>query len=225
MTRSLAIRITATILALALALAAGIVIPTVARAALASNDWLGHRAYAATLTGATSRCALGAARAVDGGASVWAAMTGDASLDIVQIGARILPGGRRQFFAAWGRGEPFGAGSAYTEADLGPADTWLHTYTVALVGPEWRLSIDGRVRLRVPDTFRTWSIRAATVAHETESAADPFGGTWLRPAECRASRAFSGVWFTPTWHLFGSGPKAMAARCTFGADWFRAWRA
>lgn len=219
MTRSQAIRITAVLLAIVLAIAAGFLVPTIVRATepLPHNDWLGLRADPAT--GVMAHCSLGTAAAVDGGSSVWAAATGEQALDIIQVGARILPGGRRQFFAAWGRGVPNGAGSLYEERDLGPADVGRHKFTVQLIRGSWSLSVDGVTRLRVPDTFRTWPLRAAQVMHETESLADPFGGV-----RCDRARTHSGRWVMPTWSMTGYGAKAAAARATFGADWFRVWR-
>ena len=227
MTRSHAIRIAAAILALILALAAGLVVPMIVRAHhvandLPHNDWLGLRADPAP--GVLARCALGTARSVDGGTSVWAAVAGEQALDIIQVGARITPDGRRRFFAAWGRGVPNGVGSLYEERDLGATDRNAHKYTVQLINGAWSLSIDGSTRLRVPDTFRTWPMRSSQVQHETESAADPFGGTRANPVKCSRARTYSGAWVLPAWSMVGYGAKAAAAQSAFGRDWFAVWR-
>lgn len=219
------IRLAAAVLALLLAIAAGIVVPTIisARGALPTNDWYGLRYYA-PVEGTSASCALGAATATAGGSSVWAAVTGWASLDIIQVGARISPNGQRRYFAAWGRGEPGAAGSLYQEADLGPADAGLHRYRVELSGGTWSLWIDGHVRLTVADTFRTWAISWAMVAHETEALPDPFGGTRRYPARCESARMRTGEWVRPLWNLMVVGRKASAARANVGPDYFRVWR-
>ena len=208
------------VLALVLALCAGAVIPYLVKAALPTNDWLGLRGPSAN--GVLARCALGGARSTDVGSSVWAAATGEASLDIIQIGAKVTPQGRH-YFVAWGRGEPNAAGSMYEERDLGPVNTLFHKYTVQLIKGSWSLSIDGVTRIRVPDTFRTWVIRSSQVAHETEGTGDPFGGTALKPVQCKVARVNNGGWITPAWSIFGAGSKAAAAKGSFGTDWFKIW--
>ena len=85
-----------------LATLAGPLTPAVGAAGLPTNSWLALR-HAGAPTIIQGSCALGGATAGSGRSSVWAAIAGGASLDIVQIGAIIGPTGRR-YFAAYGRG-------------------------------------------------------------------------------------------------------------------------
>ena len=183
------------------------VVPSV-RAALPDNSWLGLRS-ADPADGVMATCSL----AAGGTNSVWAAVTGTASLDIIQIGAQHTSTGDR-LFGAWGHGEP-GTG-AYSEIDLGPTDSLAHRYTVRLTGTTWSLSVDGHTRLTVPDADRTWSIRAEQVQNEVTSA-EPMG-----PAAChRALVHRSGAWAIATWSFTGAGQSAAAASTQQGPAWFQ----
>jgi hypothetical protein len=195
-----------------LATLAGPLTPAVGAAGLPTNSWLALR-HAGAPTIIQGSCALGGATAGSGRSSVWAAIAGGASLDIVQIGAIIGPTGRR-YFAAYGRGEPNAAGSLYVERDLGAANPGTHQYSAILLAGTWYLSIDGAVRMTIPDTFRTWVIRSSQVATETEAGA-PIGGTAANPVSCSTNGA---------WTFVGGGPEAGSAQETFGSNWFRAWR-
>ena len=200
-------------------LAAGL--PATASGATPANDWIGILAPASA--GSRATCSLGGAVGVDVSSSVWVAVAGGNFLDIVQVGAQVTPDGRR-FFAAYGRGTPHGPDSLYVEEDLGPADARSHAYEVSLVDAEWTFSIDGAVRLTVPDTFRTWQARWTEVATETSGRDDLLGGTKLRPVACSGARALHGTWQTESWAFFGYGAKAAAARSRFGSDRFAIWR-
>ena len=92
--------------------------------------------------------------------SVWVAETGTQFLDIIQVGT--IDG---QFFYAYGRGVPNGAGSLYVEKRLGKSGTGWHTYGITHAG-SWTLTIDGRSVAVISDTFRTWAFRATQVMAE-----------------------------------------------------------
>ena len=115
---------------------------------------------------------------------------------LIQIGTL---GGR--YFAAWGNGVPNGAGSSYVQRDLGPTSPGWHVYRVTLAGGVWSLSIDGRVRVRVADTFRHWRLVYSQVQAEGDL---PFG-----PATCHY--ALRNV------RLGGHGPQPPTR---FGAGWW-----
>ena len=192
-------------------LAIGIVFGVVRASGLPTHSWLGAKSYDTALTGTAATCSLGAATGTD---SVWAAVTGSASLDIIQVGA-LLSNGQPRYFMAWGKGEPNAAGSAYTEVDLGPADRGAHRYSVqkSTLSANWFLSIDGRSQL-LPDSFRTWSIRAGQVQNEVQQP-EPMG-----PVSCSAMRTAHGVlWTTPVWSFGGAGPSSNVPMF-FGSDWF-----
>ena len=125
-------------------------------------------------------------------------------LDIVQVGTR-----NGRLFAAWGNGIPNGEGSSYTEKDLGPTSGW-HRFRVRLIHGIWRLAVDGKVRLRIPDTFRHWRIRSAQAAVESETG-EPMSG------RIRDARTYRHGWRLPTWTMHGY--HAGSTRFTFGADW------
>ena len=78
--------------AFALLLLAGPFVPAVSAAGLPTNSWLALR-HAGIATLVQGSCALGGATAGTGRSSVWAAVGGSASLDIVQIGAIVGPTG------------------------------------------------------------------------------------------------------------------------------------
>src|SRR3990172_3306070 len=113
----------AVFLALAIALSSG----------LPHNSWLGLRSGPAR--GALAFCTVGAST----GVSVWVAVGGSASLDIIQVGELTTSRGAR-FFAAYGRGEPRQPNSLYVEQDLGPAGDGYHKFTVRLLDGSWGLS-------------------------------------------------------------------------------------
>lgn len=177
------------------------------------NQYLGLKQFGA-VTGVMARCSLTGVSTAKGH-SVWAGIGGSAFLDIIQIGAVARPDGSRRWFAAWGRGEPNAPGSAYTERDLGPADTLAHKYTVQLIGGRWALSIDGRTRATVPDTLG-WQVRSAQLQDETEGTGDPLTG-----AQCSGARVYAGRWTVGTWYPGGSGSLAAVTPMDSGADWFR----
>lgn len=185
------------------------------------NSWIGIRTD--PCSGVLARCSIGSATAAEQSTLVWAGVGGTRLLDVVQIGTKVTPSGVR-FFAAYGCGSPEASGSLYVERDLGPADRLFHKFTVQLIGDAWSLSVDGRTRLVVPDTFRTWSIRSTQVMHENEGAADELGGTRSNPVRCSESHVFVNGWTHATWSFGGYGPKAMATRSRFGPDWFEVWR-
>ena len=128
--------------------------------------------------------------------AVWVAETGSSFLDIIQVGA--MDG---TLFYAYGRGVPNGVGSLYVERHLGPSGTGPHRYGLALSARLWTLTIDGRTVARIPDTFRTWRLRATQVMAE---GALPFG-----PARCDLP---AGVW-----HFGGYGPQPVT---DFGPAWW-----
>jgi hypothetical protein len=99
--------------------------------------------------------------------AVWVAQTGTAFLDIIQVGT--MDG---EWFYAYGRGVPNGPGSLYVERHLGASGTGRHLYGVTLEAKVWTLTIDGRVVAVIPDTFRTWRLRATQVMAEGDL---PFG--------------------------------------------------
>ena len=200
---------------------AGALVPILlTSAALPSNSWIGLKSFAA-YDGTLATCSLGAATGTD---SVWSAVTGTASLDIVQVGSLHAATGNR-WFAAYGRGEPGATGSAYTQVDLGPdTDSFANKYTVQLIAGSWSFSIDGVTRLRVSDTFRNWTIRAAQVQNEVETV-EPMGGTAAAKTFCVNARAHSTAgWSLPAWSFQGVGPSAGSAATAQGADWFRVWQ-
>ncbi len=127
--------------------------------------------------------------------AVWVAETGTDFLDIIQVGD--MDG---SLFLAYGRGVPNGQGSLYVERHLGPAGTGPHRYGLSLAARTWTLTIDGRVVAQIPDSFRTWRLRATQVMAEGDL---PFGA-----ASCSAAGA---------WHFGGYGPQPVRS---FGADWW-----
>lgn len=128
--------------------------------------------------------------------AVWVAETGTAFLDIIQVGSQ-----DGTLFYAYGRGVPNGPGSLYVERHLGPSGTGPHRYGLALYRRVWTLTIDGRTVAQVPDTFRTWRLRATQVMAEGDL---PFG-----PASCSAQG---------TWNFGGYGPQPVT---DFGATWWK----
>jgi hypothetical protein len=130
--------------------------------------------------------------------AVWVAETGTEFLDIIQVGA--MDG---ELFYAYGRGVPNGPGSLYVERHLGPSGTGAHRYGLSLAARVWTLTIDGRMVARIPDTFRTWRLRATQVMAEGNL---PFG-----PARCDLPAG--------TWHAGGYGPQPVTS---FGATWWSA---
>ena len=197
------------------------IVPVAAAATLQPNNFLGLRAAAADSVSAV--CSLGAARPEGGSVSVWVGVGGTAFLDIVQVGIVARPRGTR-FFAAHGRGSPNGPNSLYVEHDLGPADALPHSLRAALARGTWSFAIDGRVRLTVPDGFRTWPLRTVQVMHETEAATDQMGGTPTNPALCRRARWGNGSPRPGQWQFGGYGSTAASVMCVAGSDWFAAWR-
>ena len=143
-----------------------------------ASTWTGAWTAPRSSTMATCRSA--------GPQSVWVAETGTQLLDIIQVGT--IDG---QFFYAYGRGTPNGAGSLYVEKRLGPSGTGWHTYAVVHSGATWTLTIDGRTVAVVSDTFRTWAFRATQVMAEGTL---PFG-----TASCRLPSA--------SWTFGGHGPQ------------------
>ena len=125
--------------------------------------------------------------------AVWIAETGSDYLDIIQVGD--MDG---TLFYAYGRGVPNGPGSLYREIHLGPAGTGPHRYGISLASRVWTISIDGRVVARIPDSFRTWPLRATQVMAEGTL---PFGA-----ASCSSAGR---------WRFGGYGP---APRWSFGTD-------
>ena len=110
-----------------------------------------------------------------GSGSAWVSIgSGRHYLDIVQVGVRAgpeqpgdadYPDEGPHFFAAWGAGEP--GDGVYEEVDLGPADARQHIFAVRRSGTSWTLSIDGRVRQRVPaPEWAPRNVRAMAEAHE-----------------------------------------------------------
>ena len=116
--------------------------------------------------------------------AVWVAETGSAFLDIIQVGA--MDG---SLFYAYGRGEPNGVGSLYVERHLGPSGTGAHVYGLSLAARVWTITIDGRTVARIPDTFRSWPLRATQVMAEGNL---PFGA-----ASCTSAGQ---------WNFGGYGP-------------------
>lgn len=182
---------------------------------LALNRW--DYLFADPATGVHAHLALGAATS---GQAVYVSVGGSEFLDIVQVGAKRDAAGRH-YFAAWGRGTPNGDGSAYTERNLGAVGTGFHAYALRLVSGIWRMSIDGVSRLRVPDTFRTWTIRSVKAATESETGG-ALGGSEASPARVAGARLWrSSAWRLPSigyWYSGGYRVPA-ATRDTFGADW------
>ena len=166
-------RLIAALIALPLALVVG-----VATARADATTWTG--AWTAPRSSTTATCRS------SGPQAVWVAETGTQLLDIIQVGSI---GG--QFFYAYGRGVPNGAGSLYVEKRLGKSDTGWHTYGVTHAGATWTLTIDGRSVAVVSDTFRTWAFRATQVMAEGTL---PFG-----TASCRLPSA--------SWTFGGHGPQ------------------
>lgn len=138
--------------ALAGSMLVGVLVPH-ALAWTVASTWTG--AWGSPALAVSARCSS------TGPQAVWAAETGSQFLDIIQVGTI---GGR--YFAAWGNGTPNGAGSSYVQRDLGPTTSGQHVYAVALSDHRWRLSIDGRVRLVVLDTFRHWRLQYSQVQAE-----------------------------------------------------------
>ncbi len=166
---------------------AGLLVPSVMADGYVASTWTGAWGAPSLSVSATCRST--------GRQAVWAAETGTRFLDIVQVGVR---GGR--WFAAWGNGVPNGAGSSYAERDLGRATTGWHAYRVSLASHVWSLSIDGRVRVRVADTFRHWLLRSSQVMAEGDL---PFGH-----AMCRYSLRNA--------HTGGYGPQPPTLRIGIG---------
>ena len=128
--------------------------------------------------------------------AVWVAETGTQYLDIIQVGS--MDG---ELFYAYGRGVPNGPGSLYVERHLGPSGTGPHRYGVTLAAHTWTLTIDDRVVARIPDTFRTWRLRATQVMAE---------GTTFGPAACRLP--------VGRWYFGGYGPQPLT---DFGLNWWK----
>jgi hypothetical protein len=172
---------------------------------------------AAAAFGVHAHLALGAATV---GQGVYVSASGSQFLDIVQVGAKRDASGRH-LFAAWGRGVPNGVGSLYVEQDLGPVNTRSHAYTLRLIAATWVMSVDGAVRLRVPDTFRTWRIQSVKAANESETGG-ALGGTKTSPVRVALARVWrSGAWRLPAigyWYSGGYRVPA-ATRESFGDDW------
>ena len=175
--------------ALALSLLAGLLVPRVMADGYIASTWTGAWGSPALSVSASCRSA--------GRQAVWAAETGTRFLDIIQIGT---VNGR--YFAAWGNGAPNGAGSSYVQRDLGRAAPGRHAYRVSLASRVWSLSIDGRVRVRVADTFRHWRLRASQVMAE--------GDLPLGHASCRYAMRDA--------HTGGYGPQPRTLR--LGNGWW-----
>lgn len=159
MTRHRPLLLAAALLALLLLLLA--IVPGKAAAA-DQYEWVGIKGPPGKV--ASADCDLGKSTG-----SIWAAVGGSEMLDIVQVG-RI----HNRFFAAWGSGVPEGEDSNYEQVDLGIAPPGPHRYTVWLKGHDWWFYIDGKVRIVVPDEFRTWTIRQTDIMAET-SGSEHFG--------------------------------------------------
>ena len=129
--------------------------------------------------------------------AVWVAEAGTQMLDIIQVGS---VGG--QFFYAYGRGVPTGAGSLYVEKHLGRSGTGWHTYGVTHAGASWTLTINGRSVAVVSDTFRTWAFHQTQVMAEGDLAT-------MGTAACRLPTAM--------WTFGGNGPQPPF---DFGATWW-----
>ena len=142
-----------------------------------------------------SRLAASATCRNAGHEAVWVAETGTQYLDIIQVG--VMDG---RFFYAYGRGVPNGAGSLYREVHLGPSGTGPHRHGLSLASRVWTITIDGRVVVRISDTFRTWRLRQTQVMAE---------GTTFGPAACVSAGR---------WYFGGYGPQP---RSSFGANWWR----
>lgn len=203
---------------------AAVLAALVAPGALAAlpNHWAWLRADPAT--GVRAQLAIGAAAAqAPGYQNVYVSVGGSASLDIIQIGARVRSDGTRVMFAAWGRGEPNEPGSLYEERELGPVNRSWHTYELVLINGSWRMTIDAIIVLRVPDTFRTWTPMSAKAAAEAE--AQPWlGGSLDLPMRAQTARTWNGAsWVTPTWYAGGYDIPA-ETMIEAGADWMKVWR-
>ena len=153
-----------------------------------ATSWFGMRGAPRTSLSATCSNA--------GHESVWVAQTGTQVLDIIQVGA--MDG---TLFYAYGRGVPNGPGSLYVEKHLGPSGTGQHVYGMTLAARVWTLTIDGRTVARIPDTFRTWRLRASQVMAEGDL---PFG-----PARCQVP--------VGVWNVGDYGPQPAT---DFGARWW-----
>ena len=153
-----------------------------------ATTWFGMRGAPRTAISATCRNA--------GHQAVWVAETGTQMLDIIQVGTW-----DGTLFYAYGRGVPNGPGSLYVEKHLGPSGAGPHRYGLTLAARVWTLTVDGRAVARIPDTFRTWSLRASQVMAEGDL---PFG-----PASCSLPPG--------TWNVGGYGPWPPS---DFGADWW-----
>lgn len=197
------------------AIIAGALVPILlTSAALPSNSWIGLRNGNA-VDGVLATCSLGAAGGTN---SVWSAVTGWHSLDIIQIGAQHTPTGDR-YFAAWGSGEP-GSGS-YTERDLGVSGSGAHKYTVQLVSGSWRVSIDGRTQATIPTP--TWAQTAVQVQNEVTTS-ERMGGSLASPVSCTGARVHQGTqWWVASWMQTRNGYSS-SAKATFTADGFKVWR-
>lgn len=194
----------------------------VARAAL-PDSWVWLRS--APHYGVRAQLALGDSRTNnDGNQNIYVSIGGTASLDIIQLGARVRSDGTRVLFAAWGKGEPSETGSLYQEQFFGPVNRSWHTYELVLINGSWRMTIDSVIVLRVSDSFRNWTIKSSKVAVEAEYPNTLLGGSYALPERIQTARVWSSTsWILPAWYMGGYAIPT-ETQCDFGSDWLKVWR-
>lgn len=212
-------RLVALLITIPLSLVIGV---GIARATL-PNSWVWLRT--SLYIGVRAQLAIGDSSTNNGGTqNIYVSVGGSASLDIVQLGVRTLSNGSRVLFAGWGKGEPNAIGSLYEERYFGSVNRSWHTYELVLINGSWRMTIDGVIVLRVPDTFRNWTIQSTKIAVEAEYPNTLLGGTITLPQRAQLSRVWSGnSWILPTWYMGGYAIPP-ETQTDFGADWFKVWR-